>query len=74
MNFQGKLTFSGDTSLRAVRPSDDAFLLGMFMAARPHLVHSHPDPNFVRFLYEDQRRINRLEAEARYPEHLEFVI
>jgi GNAT superfamily N-acetyltransferase len=74
MNFQGKLNFAGGTSLRLVRPSDDEFLLGLFMAARPYLAISHPDPAFVRFLYEDQRRINRLGAESRYPEHLEFVI
>jgi len=74
MNFQGKLAFAGGTSLRLVQPSDDNFLLGMFMAARPHLAVSHPDRDFVRFLYEDQRRINRIGAEGRYPEHLEFVI
>jgi GNAT superfamily N-acetyltransferase len=74
MAFQGKLNFAGGTALRAVRPSDDDFLLGIFMAARPHLAHSHHDPDFVRFLYEDQRRINRIGAEGRYPEHLEFVI
>jgi GNAT superfamily N-acetyltransferase len=74
MNFQGKLAFAGGTSLRLVRPSDDNFLLDMFMFARPHLTYAHHDREFVRFLYEDQRRIDRLGAEARYPEHLEFVI
>jgi GNAT superfamily N-acetyltransferase len=74
MAFEGKLAFAGGTTLRTVRPSDDDFLLGMFMAARPHLAQSHPDPDFVRFLYEDQRRINRIGAEGRYPDHLEFVI
>lgn len=74
MNFEGKLAFAGGTALRLVRPSDDDFLLAMFMAARPHLAQSHPDPDFVRFLYEDQRRINRIGAEGRYPEHLEFIV
>lgn len=74
MNFQDKLNFAGGTTLRAVRPSDDDFVLEVFIAARPHLAHAHPDPNVVRLLSKDQFRINRLGARARFPNHREYVI
>lgn len=72
--FAGKLQLIGGLSLRQTRPEDGQFLLAMFMAARPWLAETSNDPEFVRFLFEDQYRIARHGVGQVYPEHLDFVI
>ena len=60
--------------MRQSRTEDIQFLLAMFMAARPWLAETSDDPDFVRFLFEDQYRIARLGVGHLYPEHMDFVI
>ena len=72
--FQGKLQLFGGLALRQTRAEDSVFLMDMFITARPWLCESSGDPDFVRFLYEDQYRINRNGLETLYPEHLDFLI
>jgi ribosomal protein S18 acetylase RimI-like enzyme len=60
--------------LRLARPEDRAFLLDLFIEARPWLGLVDRESDFIRFLYEDQQRICDLGARAMYPEHLDFVV
>jgi GNAT superfamily N-acetyltransferase len=64
----------GGIALRFARPSDQDFLLKMFMAARPWFDWTTLPPDGIRHLYEDQMRITQAGAGAHYPEHLDFII
>lgn len=72
--FQGSLPLLGGLSMRHPRPSDDDFLLGLFMDARPWLAQAHQDRDFIRMLYEQQYNAMRTGQETRYPQHLDFVV
>ena len=74
MSYQGTLQLPGGLSLRFATGADKVFLLNMFMAARPWLALSHGDEEYVRFLYEDQLRINGIGQETALPNHLDFVV
>lgn len=70
----GSLRLYGGLSMRFATPADQDFLLDLFIEARPWLGLADGGRDFIRFLYEDQMRITRLGAEARYPQHLDFVV
>lgn len=72
--FQGTLPLLDGLSMRHPRPSDDGFLLGLFMDARPWLAQAHHDRDFIRMLYEQQYDARRVGQETRYPQHLDFVV
>ena len=72
--YQGSLPLMGGLSMRHPRPSDDDFLLGLFMDARPWLARAHQDRDFIRTLYEQQYSAMRTGQETRYPQHLDFVV
>ncbi|MCM0021085.1 MAG: GNAT family N-acetyltransferase [Tagaea sp.] len=74
MRFTGSFQLPGNLGLRLARPDDRDFLLDLFIEARPWLGWVDRDAEFIRFLYEDQNRINNLGAGSVYPEHLDFVI
>lgn len=74
MSFAGAFPMLGGVSLRFSTPADENFLLDMFLAARPWLVMTSDNRDFVRFLLEDQYRITLQGREGVYPEHLDFVI
>lgn len=60
--------------MRFVRPSDENFLLDLFMAARPWFNWVDHERDYIRFLYDEQMRITRLGTGAAYPEHMDFII
>ncbi len=70
----GSLPLLGGLTVRFPRPSDDDFLMGLFMDARPWLAKAHHDRDFIRTLYEQQYSARRMGQETRYPEHLDFVV
>ncbi|CAO3437974.1 GNAT family N-acetyltransferase [Azospirillum doebereinerae] len=72
--YQGTLPLLGGLSIRAQRPSDEDFLLGLFIDARPWLAKAHHDRDFIRMMYEQQYGAMRHGQEERYPEHLDFVV
>lgn len=74
MHFTGSFQLPGNLGLRLARPDDRDFLLDLFIEARPWLGMVDREADFIRFLYEDQKRITDLGAGTAYPEHLDFVI
>lgn len=72
--FSGAIPMLGGLSLRFVVPSDQDFLLELFMAARPWFNWSSLERDAIRALYEQQWRITREGTGAVYPEHLDFVV
>lgn len=74
MNFTGAFQLPGNLGLRLARPDDRDFFLDLFIEARPWLGLVDREADFVRFLYEDQMRINNIGAGTVYPEHLDFTI
>lgn len=72
--FAGSIAMLGGLSLRFATPKDEAFLLDMFMAARPWFRWADLERDAVRALYEQQWWITREGAGAVYPEHLDFVV
>lgn len=72
--FAGSLALPGGLGLRFVSPSDENFLLDLFIEARPWLAWAEGDKAFVRNLYEQQYKTMRAGQETIYPEHLDFVI
>lgn len=70
----GFIQMYGGLSMRFVRPNDEAFLLDMFMAARPWFNWTDLGRDQIRALYEDQLRLTRIGTGAMYPDHLDFVV
>jgi GNAT superfamily N-acetyltransferase len=68
------LRLLGGLSLRPSVPADENLLLELFMAARPWFNWTDLEPDAIRFLYEEQWRINRIGVGTVYPEHLDFVV
>ncbi|MGE5503333.1 MAG: GNAT family N-acetyltransferase [Actinomycetota bacterium] len=73
-SFSGSLKLPGGAALRFSRPSDQDFLLKLFMAARPWFDWTTLPADGIRALYEDQMRLTRMGAGAAYPEHLDFIV
>lgn len=72
--FAGSFALPGNLSLRFVTPSDETFLLELFIEARPWLSWAQGDRDFLRSLYEQQYKTMRAGQEAIYPEHVDLVI
>lgn len=72
--FAGAIPMLGGLSLRFVKPSDEDFLLELFMAARPWFNWSTLERDAIRTLYEQQWHITRQGTGAVYPEHLDFMV
>lgn len=70
----GSFPMCGGLSMRFSRPADEAFLLDMFMAARPWFDWTNLERDGIRALYEDQLRLTRIGTGAVYPDHLDFVV
>ncbi|CAO3441363.1 GNAT family N-acetyltransferase [Azospirillum endophyticum] len=72
--FTGSFTFPGNLKVRFTTPSDETFLLDLFIEARPWLSWAEGSPDFLRTLYEQQYRTMRAGLESLYPEHVDLVI
>lgn len=72
--FAGSFALPGNLSLRFAAPSDETFLLELFIEARPWLSWAEGDRDFLRSLYEQQYKAMRAGQEAIYPEHVDLVI
>lgn len=72
--FDGTFAFPGGVGIRFTRPEDEPFLLQLFIEARPWLSWAEGERDFIHGLYEQQYKVMRAGQEARYPEHLDFVI
>lgn len=72
--FAGSLALPGGLGLRFTAPSDENFLLELFIEARPWLSWAEGDRDFLRTLYEQQYKTMRAGQESIYPEHLDFII
>ena len=72
--FAGSFALPGNLGLRFVAPSDENFLLELFIEARPWLSWAEGDRDFLRTLYEQQYKTMRAGQEAIYPEHVDLVI
>ncbi|KXG86323.1 GNAT family N-acetyltransferase [Agrobacterium bohemicum] len=72
--FNGSFDISGGLTLRFCRPTDQDFLLELFMQARPWLAWAEGKKDFIRDLFEQQYSIMRNGQEAVYPEHLDLLI
>jgi len=72
--FAGSIQLMGGLSMRFARPTDEDFLLELFMSSRPWLDWTSHDRDFVRALYEQQYKTMRIGHESLYPEHLDFVV
>lgn len=72
--FTGSFALPGNLSLRFVAPSDETFLLDLFIEARPWLGWADGEKDFIRNLYEQQYKTMRAGQEAIYPEHMDLVV
>lgn len=72
--FDGSFNIPGGLTLRFCRPTDEDFLLELFMEARPWLAWAKGKKDFIRDLYEQQYAIMRNGQQAVYPEHLDLLI
>ncbi|WP_199231449.1 GNAT family N-acetyltransferase [Azospirillum sp. TSO35-2] len=72
--FAGSFTFPGNLTVRFTTPSDEPFLLTLFIEARPWLAWADGNADFLRTLYEQQYRTMRAGQEAIYPEHIDLLI
>jgi len=70
----GSFALPGGLGLRFAAPTDEDFLLDLFIEARPWLGWAEGNKDFIRDLYESQYKIMRAGQENRYPEHLDMII
>ncbi|UHC15074.1 GNAT family N-acetyltransferase [Methylobacterium currus] len=70
----GSLPLFGGLGLRPPRPSDQAFLLQLFVESRPWLSLAGDDRDMLQALYEQQYAALRAGLETAYPEHLDFIL
>lgn len=70
----GSFVFPGNLTARFTAPSDETFLLELFIEARPWLSWAEGSKDFIRNLYEQQYKTMRAGQEAIYPEHVDLVI
>ncbi|WP_298370826.1 hypothetical protein [Azospirillum sp.] len=70
----GSFAFPGNLTARFTTPSDETFLLDLFIEARPWLSWAEGSKDFIRNLYEQQYKTMRAGQEAIYPEHVDLVI
>lgn len=70
----GSFPLPGNLALRFVRPEDEAFLLQLFIEARPWLSWIEGQPDFLRMLYEQQFDALRKGLGHVYPEHMDMII
>lgn len=72
--FAGAFAFPGNLGVRFTTPSDENFLLELFIEARPWLAWAEGEKDFIRSLYEQQYRAMRAGQEAIYPEHVDLMV
>ncbi|SMH43158.1 GNAT family N-acetyltransferase [Azospirillum agricola] len=72
--FTGAFTFPGNLGARFTTPSDEDFLLQLFIEARPWLSWAEGSRDFLRMLHEQQYATMRAGLESLYPEHIDLVI
>ncbi len=72
--FAGAFTFPGNLGVRFTAPSDEPFLLELFIEVRPWLSWAEGNTDFIRNLYEQQYKTMRAGQEALYPEHVDLVV
>lgn len=70
----GSLPLFGGLGLRPIRPSDQDFLLRLFIESRPWLSWADTDRDVLQALYEQQFRAMRAGLESVYPEHMDFIV
>lgn len=70
----GSLPLLGGLGLRPVRPTDQAFLLQLFVESRPWLAWAGLERDALQALYEQQYQALRTGLGAKYPEHLDFIV
>lgn len=70
----GSLRLFGGLALCPIRPSDQGFLLQLFIESRPWLSLVDLDRDALQALYEQQYRVLRAGLESVYPEHLDFIV
>ncbi|HYC01650.1 MAG TPA: GNAT family N-acetyltransferase [Azospirillaceae bacterium] len=71
---EGGLKLYGGLGLRFTRESDQEYLLDLFVSSRPWLRDTSDDRDFLRTVFEQQYRGLRASLEARYPQHLDFIV
>ncbi len=72
--YAGSIPLLGGLDLRPIRPTDQDFLLQLFVESRPWLTWAADDRDFLQALYEQQFKALRAGLETVYPEHLDFVV
>lgn len=72
--FAGSFALPGGLGMRFATPSDEDFLLQLFIEARPWLSWADGNRDFLRTLHEQQYEALRAGLGQMYPEHLDFVI
>lgn len=70
----GAFVFPGNLGVRFTAPSDENFLLELFIEARPWLAWAEGETDFIRALYEQQYKTMRAGQETIYPEHIDLVV
>ena len=70
----GSLPLFGGLGLRPIRPSDQDFLLQLFIESRPWLSWADTDRDVLQALYEQQFRTMRAGLESVCPEHMDFIV
>lgn len=70
----GSFQLPGGLGLRFAAPTDQDFLLDLFIEARPWLGWAEGNKDFIRNLYENQYNVMRTGQENLYPEHLDMII
>ncbi|MET7245878.1 GNAT family N-acetyltransferase [Methylobacterium sp. EM32] len=72
--YAGSIPVLGGLGLRPIRPTDQTFLLQLFIESRPWLSWAADDRDVLHALYEQQFKALRAGLETMYPEHLDFVV
>ncbi|KMO30754.1 acetyltransferase [Methylobacterium tarhaniae] len=72
--YAGSIPLHAGLGLRPLRPTDQDFLLQLFVESRPWLSWAAADRDVLHTLYEQQFRALRAGLETMYPEHLDFIV